>query len=408
MLGETFGGKYNVVKLLGQGGMGAVYEARHVTTGRRVALKVMTEEVAKHAAQLQRFEREARAAGQLESQYIAQVLDAGKDDASGVPYLVMELLTGSDLDQLEHKVGILSQDLAVRVIAQACMGLSKAHAAGIVHRDIKPGNMFLAQRDDGDIVLKLLDFGVAKVNVAEEDANSLTQTGSLIGTPLFMSPEQAAGEKIIDARVDVWAIGVVLYQALAGRTPHHDVTTIGKLILRICSTPAPAVQSLAPWVKSELAEVVHRALEIEPSARFQSIDAMLVALRSIATGGTSLSGSMLVGISDEERAGRPPLLGARVESVPPTPAVAQSGDVAVERTQIAAEGVIRDLARSDPPRGTSRARRARRSPIDPFRAHPRRKRRKRSSPSPQSPPSGSRRRCGRLVSVARATQRTQR
>ena len=338
MIGETFGGKYSVIRLLGQGGMGSVYEARHQTTGRRVALKVMTSEVTKNPGHLARFERETRAAGALDSQYIAQVFDGGLDPASNAPFLVMELLSGSDLDQLERKVGPLPQELAVRIVGQACMGLSKAHAAGIVHRDIKPGNMFLSERDE-DVVLKLLDFGIAKVTAGEEDATSLTTTGSLIGTPLFMSPEQAAGEKTIDRRTDIWSLGVVLYQCLGGRTPHHDATTVGKLILKICQEPAAPIGQLAPWVSPELAEIVHRAIAIDPAARFQTMDEMLAALRPLAPGGFGIRAAMLAGVTSEEKE-------RRAISTPPAPVPAQSSDDVV-RTQFAEPGVIEKLASAE-------------------------------------------------------------
>jgi len=336
VIGETFGGKYSVIRLLGQGGMGSVYEARHQTTGRRVALKVMTSEVTKNPGHLARFERETRAAGALDSQYIAQVFDGGLDPTSGSPFLVMELLSGSDLDQLERKVGPLPQELAVRIVGQACMGLAKAHAAGIVHRDIKPGNMFLSERDE-DVVLKLLDFGIAKVTAGEEDATSLTTTGSLIGTPLFMSPEQAAGEKTIDRRTDIWSLGVVLYQCLAGRTPHHDATTVGKLILKICQEPAAPIGQLAPWVSPELAEVVHRAVAIDPAARFQTMDEMLAALRPLAPGGFGIRADMLAGVSSEEKERR---------AISRAPVPAQSSDDIV-RTQFAEPGVIEKIASAE-------------------------------------------------------------
>jgi eukaryotic-like serine/threonine-protein kinase len=160
--------KYQVVRLLGKGGMGAVYEARHVGTGRRVAVKVILNEngLPQHVDVLARFQREARAAGAIESMHITQVLDTGVDPRGGHPYLVMEYLAGEDLHQTLERLGPLSPDLALRIAVQACLGLAKAHEGGVVHRDIKPANIFLARQDAGQIWVKLLDFGIAKAKMA--------------------------------------------------------------------------------------------------------------------------------------------------------------------------------------------------------------------------------------------------
>src|SRR5262245_50414533 len=209
--------------------MGAVVEGEHTGTGRRVAIKLVTREILHDQKQLVRFQLEARSASSIDSEHIVQVLDWGIDEATGLPFMVMELLVGEDLQQLLQRLGPLPAELALRITAQACRGLAKAHAAGVVHRDIKPGNIFLAQRDDS-ITVKLLDFGIAKITSeafhrAEE--GGLTRTGSMIGSPHYMSPEQAQGLKTIDGRSDIWSLGVVLYKALAGRTPKQDTETLG-------------------------------------------------------------------------------------------------------------------------------------------------------------------------------------
>jgi serine/threonine protein kinase len=248
--------KYRIVRVLGEGGMGAVYEAVHLVTGRRVALKVIVSELlAREEGIVTRFQREARASGAIDSQYVVQVLDSGIDAATKNPYLVMEYLSGEDLGQLIHRLGVLPPDLALRITAQACLGLQRAHDAGIIHRDIKSANTYLARRDNGEIIVKLLDFGIAKVRAdpfAEGGDHKLTRTGSMIGSPLYMSPEQARGSKALDARADIWSLGGgPSTRALAGTTPNHHCDTIGNLIVSLCSDDAEPLQNRAPWVSSE-------------------------------------------------------------------------------------------------------------------------------------------------------------
>ncbi len=303
MIGQTIDGKYEILREIGEGGMGAVYEARHAVTGRRVALKViLREKFQGQSGLVERFRREARAAGQIETPHIVQVLDSGVDEATGAPFMVMELLRGEDLDELLKRVGNLAPEVAARIAIQACMGLQKAHDAGVIHRDIKPANLFLSQDDEGNVVVKLLDFGIAKIDheqLADTQSHGLTQTGHLLGSPRYMSPEQAMGQKSLDARTDLWSIGVVLYQMLTGRAPHDDADTVGKLILAICSKPSPPVQSYAPWVSPELATVVHHALVNDVAGRYGSALEIVVALKPLSGGDTKLDRSMLVQLPEE-------------------------------------------------------------------------------------------------------------
>ncbi|KYF88614.1 hypothetical protein BE20_22515 [Sorangium cellulosum] len=229
----TLNGRYTLGRLIGKGGMGAVYEADDVALQRRVAVKVLSPELARGRSALGRFEREARAASAIRTEHIVRVLDADVDRATGSPFLVMELLRGEDLAHLLDRLGPLPPRLALRIVAQACVGLERAHEAGVVHRDIKPANLFLARREGGGgLVVKLLDFGVAKIRPAHDprrDTTGLTWSGHVLGTPRYMSP-QARGIKDIDHRTDLWSLGVVLYRALAGRTPTEDVKSVGELI----------------------------------------------------------------------------------------------------------------------------------------------------------------------------------
>ena len=307
MIGTTLADRYRIERLLGEGGMGAVFEATQVDTGRRVAVKVIsTGDLAKTAEIRARFAREATAVAALETRNIVQVLESGTDAATGLPFMAMELLTGADLQVVLERLGALPQDLSLRIVAQACLGLQRAHEAGVVHRDVKPANLFLANaaiRTRGtEIVVKLLDFGIAKVKMDElgNTAQGLTRTGNMLGTPLFMSPEQAKGLKSIDGRTDVWSLGAVLYQALSG-VPPHEQETVGQLILAICSEPVRPVQEVAPWVTPEVAAIVHRALRIDPADRYQSAAELLADIGAVLDNSWSISPEMIVPLPAEQR-----------------------------------------------------------------------------------------------------------
>jgi len=298
VIGETIGGKYTVVRHLGEGGMGAVYEARHRGTGKRVALKVITGELGNDPRQVTRFEQEARAAGVIESDHIVQVFDAGRDEASGAPYLAMEYLVGEDVQQLFARLGPLPADLVLRIGLQACLGLEKAHAQGIVHRDIKPANLFLMERDSGERLVKVLDFGIAKIApralAPEQKKGPLTQAGTVIGSPLYMSPEQARGKEGIDHRTDVWSLGIVLYQALTGHTPFDGSASVGDFICDVCSTPVAPIATMAPWVERAVAQTVERALFIDPRDRYPTMTAMREAIAALLPQGATIHAAMLV------------------------------------------------------------------------------------------------------------------
>jgi eukaryotic-like serine/threonine-protein kinase len=335
VIGSTLDGKYRIERLLGTGAMGSVYEAEHSATGRRVAVKVIsTGDLARDELLLGRFQREARAAGGIDTQHITQVLDAGVDRDSNLPFLVMEYLSGEDLSAMLKRLGPVSPDLSLRIIAQACLGLQKAHEARVVHRDIKPANLFLARRDAGEIIVKLLDFGIAKVKMdhaQDAETAALTRTGSMLGSPLYMSPEQARGNnKDIDHRADIWSLGVVLYQCLAGRTPWHDIQALGQLILAICGEQPEPLQERAPWVSPEIAAIVHRCMKRDPVGRFQTAQEMFVAIRPLLPGGWSITEDMLVPLGDTAKGDvapklllsiPPPMGNPSVPSIPPPAAI---------------------------------------------------------------------------------------
>jgi serine/threonine-protein kinase len=313
LIDHVIGGKYRITELIGQGGMGTVFEAVHTGTGARVAIKLIVSNDIKEEVFL-RFQREARAAGTIDSHHIVKIFDMGTDDRSGSPYMVMERLFGEDLSQLMRRVGPLAPEAAVPIIAQAALGLGKAHEAGVVHRDIKPANIFLHDGSDaGEIVVKILDFGIAKVlmdAMQRAEEGGLTRTGSMLGSPHYMSPEQAQGLRTIDRRSDIWSLGVVLYKMLTGQTPHAHLQTLGQVILAICSTPPRPVQELAPWVPPEVAMIVHRALQPDPGQRWQSAYEMYRVMEPYLTAMPKLRRIDIVPLSSTQRARvAPPLAG---------------------------------------------------------------------------------------------------
>jgi eukaryotic-like serine/threonine-protein kinase len=312
-------GKYQLLRKLGEGGMGAVYEARNRATGRKVAVKMIAGEAALRGTDtLARFQREAMATAAIESQHIAHALDAGVDRATGGPYLVMDLLSGEDLASALARVGPLPTEVALRTVAQACLGLQKAHEAGVVHRDIKPANLFLARREGSEIVVKLLDFGIAKVTLDKlgASAGAMTTSGAILGSPVYMSPEQVVGKKTIDHRTDLWSLGVVLYEALSARTP-HEADTVGGLIVAIAGEAPRPIRAHAPWVPAGVAAVVHKALARDPAARFSSAKEMFEAIRAFLPQGHALDASMFGPLSEHvPRVEGPPvaLVGAQTNA----------------------------------------------------------------------------------------------
>ena len=302
--------RYEIVRKLGSGGMGEVSEAHDRTTGAGVALKLLH---TNDRDLVRRFQREARAASRLDTPHIVRVLDFGTDPAGDTPFMVMELLEGEDLQHLIARLGCLPPDLCLRVASQVCRGLVAAHAEQITHRDIKPANLFLTRAPGGRRVVKILDFGIAKIHgsigTAAEGGKvsaAVTRTGSMVGSPMYMAPEQARGHKDVDHRADLWALGIVLYQALTGRTPHEDTEALGDLIVTICTEPPPPVQHEAPWVGPEVARLVRRALQLARSERFQSAAEMLAAVDLCLPDGDAITDDMLAA---HEEGGRGPLRG---------------------------------------------------------------------------------------------------
>jgi tRNA A-37 threonylcarbamoyl transferase component Bud32 len=278
-LGEIVGGKYRVQRFIAAGGMGVVYEAQHLFLGRRFAIKFLRPELVNKRESLARFQREAQAAGALESDNVAAVLDFGIVP-DGSPYLVMEYLLGENLERLLAREGPLPLERASELVLQASRGVQCAHAAGIVHRDLKPQNLFTSRREDGTELVKVLDFGVAKLGTFD-DANSATRTGSVLGTPAYMSPEQARGEKNIDHRADVYALGAILYELVSGQRPHPGDSP-NAVLHHIATQPPVPLSAARPELPSALLDVVARALAAEPDQRFSSVEGFAQALAPFA------------------------------------------------------------------------------------------------------------------------------
>jgi eukaryotic-like serine/threonine-protein kinase len=278
-LGEIVGGKYRVQRFLAAGGMGVVYEAQHLLVGRRFAIKFLRPELVNKRESLARFQREAQAAGALESDNVAAVLDFGIVP-DGSPYLVMEYLIGENLERLLAREGPLPLERASELVLQASRGVQCAHAAGIVHRDLKPQNLFTCRREDGTELVKVLDFGVAKLGTFD-DANSATRTGSVLGTPAYMSPEQARGEKNIDHRADVYALGAILYELVSGQRPHPGDSP-NAVLHHIATQPPVPLAAARPELPTALLDVVARALAAEPDQRFSSVAGFAQALAPFA------------------------------------------------------------------------------------------------------------------------------
>jgi eukaryotic-like serine/threonine-protein kinase len=280
--GEILDGKYRVEKLLGMGGMGVVVAARHTELDTYVAIKFLLPEAMQDQENVVRFSREARAMVRLKSPHAARVYDVGKL-ATGAPYMVMELLLGQDLGEMLEKTGVpLPIWDAVDYVLQACEGIAEAHAFGIIHRDLKPRNIFLTRNPDGKVVVKVLDFGLAKsVTTMGAPDHALTRTTAIMGSPLYMSPEQMRASRDVDTRTDIWSLGVCLYELLTHAAP-FEAATIPELCALVLTATPRAPSQLRPEIPDGLCDAVMRCLEKEPAKRFADIGQLAHAIAPYA------------------------------------------------------------------------------------------------------------------------------
>lgn len=266
--GDVLGGKYEVERVLGEGGMGLVVAARHRELGHLVAIKCLHATALGNESAVARFEREARAAAALKSEHVARVIDVERLE-DGAPYMVMELLEGEDLHTMLRREGALSIVDTIRFASHAADGLAEAHAVGIVHRDVKPSNLFVTRRKKGGPLVKVLDFGIAK-NVADAPDRGLTSTQALLGSPQYMSPEQVRESKSLDARTDIWALGVTMYECLAGRKP-FDAPSMVDLCFAIVQAQPASLGTLRPDVPPKLEAVILKCLAKNPDDRYATM-----------------------------------------------------------------------------------------------------------------------------------------
>jgi hypothetical protein len=268
--------KYRIERVLAKGGMGVVARAHHLILDVPVAIKFLLPDALEQEETVQRFLREAQAAARLKGEHVSRIIDVGTLE-TGAPYLVMEYLEGVDLKDLLRRRGRLDPGFAVDLTLQACEALAEAHALGIVHRDVKPSNFFLTQGADGAPLLKLIDFGVSKV--AGPMTKGITNSQVIIGTPAYMSPEQMASSKNVDARTDIWSLGVLLYELVAGRRPFRG-DSFGPLVVRVTTQPMTPLDDVE--LPEGLAAVIARCLEKEADHRFQTTAELAAALASYA------------------------------------------------------------------------------------------------------------------------------
>ena len=282
--GQIIAGKYRIESLIGHGGMGSVWRARHESLDMPVAIKFMGAHTAGDVEARQRFEREARALASLRTPNIVQVLDHGIDDDA--PYIVMELLEGEDLSARMAARRRLPLDEVSRILSQTARALRRAHEAGITHRDLKPSNVFLAQVD-GEEVVKVLDFGVAKLAAVGALGDQLTKVGTLLGSPGYMSPEQARG-KDVDFRSDLWALAVIVFRAVTGVKPFAG-DSIAELVIKLCIDPRPVATRIAADLPPEVDRFFEKAFAAEPQDRFQSAVEMATAFAQMVGAPVELS-----------------------------------------------------------------------------------------------------------------------
>jgi hypothetical protein len=280
--GDVLAGRYRIERVLGVGGMGLVVAARHIQLDDLVAIKFLLPQALQNPEVVARFAREARAAVKIKNEHVARVLDVGSLE-NGAPYMIMEYLQGCDLSELIHSRGRLAIPEAADFILQASEAIAEAHSLGIVHRDLKPGNLFLVTRPDGGYTVKVLDFGISKSTAMSGSGPSamMTRTASILGSPLYMSPEQMSSPRDVDARADVWALGIILHEILTGQVP-FEADTMPQLCLKIVQEPPPPLRMLCPEAPPALEAVVQRCLEKDRNRRFANIAEFALALADFA------------------------------------------------------------------------------------------------------------------------------
>jgi serine/threonine-protein kinase len=294
-------GKYRVERVLGAGGMGVVVAAHHLTLDEKVAIKFLLPEMVEDAVSASRFLREARAAVKIKSEHVARVFDVGTLE-SGAPYMVMEFLEGGDLAGWLRERGPLPIEQTIEFVLQACVAVAEAHRLGIVHRDLKPANLFCIRRPDGQLAIKVLDFGISKMT-GVEGAVSGADTGpaTLMGSPFYMSPEQMRSATDVDAGTDIWALGVLLHELLSGKVPFHG-QTIAEVATKIAVEAPQPLRALRAEVPAGIEAAVLRCLEKNRKKRFPSVGALATALLPFGPRHSAVYVERIMGTLDEDAA----------------------------------------------------------------------------------------------------------
>ena len=294
--GDLLAGKYRVERTIGQGGMGVVYLAMHVELDQHVAVKLMLPETAKSADAVTRFMREARAAAKIKSQHVVRVHDVGVLDGTR-PYMAMEYLRGSDLHKLLTERKRLPVAEVAEYLLQALEALAEAHAAGIVHRDLKPGNLFVTRRPDDTPIVKVLDFGISKIQAsALSPSNPLTQVSALVGSPLYMSPEQMKASRDIDQRADIWALGIILHELLTGEVPFKGESLPELCAVIVLEADPPRARDLVPELPPAIDEVIARCLSRKLEERYANAAELARALVPFAHERARVSVDRIAGV----------------------------------------------------------------------------------------------------------------
>lgn len=329
--------KYRIDSRLGEGGMGSVFSATHLRIGNRVALKMLKPELADNPLLVERFEREARASIAIRSEHVARVLDVETLE-SGLPMIVMEFLDGRDLAMELEDRGSFPPEEAAAILLQACEAIAEAHSLGIVHRDLKPSNLFLTRRADGSRLVKVMDFGIAKA-VSERGEPSITRTQDIVGSPLYMAPEQVRSSRDVDERADIWSLGVVLFELLSGATPFEGQNSSAVLAAVVADRPL-SLQTFVGEVPQELLALLDRCLEKSPEDRYANIAELAWALRPFAPADSQISLDRIQGILARGAASNntDPPAHAASRRVPPTLGATQPApNSSSEETQLDAK-----------------------------------------------------------------------
>lgn len=301
--GDVLASKYRIERVLGAGGMGMVVAARHVDLDQLVAIKLLLPEVVAEPEMVERFVREGRASVRLRGVHVAKTMDVGYHD--GVPFLVMEYLQGHSLrDELDKFPGGMPIEPAAQFLLHACEGVAEAHSLGIIHRDLKPENLFVSRGVDGHPLVKVLDFGISKIQDDLDQQGALTKTASLFGSPQYMSPEQMRSTKHVDVRTDIWSLGVIGYELLSGKRP-FDATTVYELCLQVAQDKPAPLKTLRADAPSMMIGVIEGCLRKDPNDRVQTVAELAKVLEPYA--GARAKGSAQR-IRDMLQAGRAPSL----------------------------------------------------------------------------------------------------